>query len=540
MASQPGFTVFFVVALLNFFGSVIQGVAGIGDAIFLQVMWAIAASANKAFEKTPLGTESVKVVALIMYIRLLFMSPLIVYLGLSDSIFSKQMVIMMAIPSTILSVVGVWLLPYAPDKLLKQLLAYSSFFFAFVYGCILVKNQYLKSSQLAKIKEKNIVITEESDAIKKEAQMAQDPGLMSMHASFVMNTPRGDILSNRGGKGNNDNHNSALNVSQSGMNSSQQLSNGSIIIQHVAQERSSQLQNSFTFPRNNRSFVSGHFSNNNYAGSVTTIDPDTGLQEGTTEAFMSTTGGGIFSADEARIPHPTEDNAPPLSPGKLSPLATLTYTRVRINRNLDENGKIKMTTKIGAAVAASVAGIMTSLTGVNAPPQIIFILLFDAPNYIVRVNFSAQSIPSNVLRFILGIPNGLFSWDQIPLFLDVVVFGFAGVVVGNHVGRMLGPNAFNYFVLCLLLLSALSMVTKNLYFLVPCVVFTAVTTVGFAYYENKQSKAKVDEQRVQELEIEQRVYDVYEDLIRNNNSFVGPGVLQGARGPLQPGVQPQQ
>lgn len=154
----------------------------------------------------------------------------------------------------------------------------------------------------------------------------------------------------------------------------------------------------------------------------------------------------------------------------------MTFTRVRINRNLDSSGHIRLATKVGAAVAASLAGLMASLTGVNAPPQIIFILLFDAPNYMVRVNFSVQSIPANLIRFVMAANQHLFTWDQVPLFIVTIVFGYAGVFVGHHIGCVLGPKSFNLFVLCLLLLSAMVTITSSVTILLFSTFLTVMAT----------------------------------------------------------------
>lgn len=46
-----------VLAVFNFLASIIQGVAGVGDAIFLMVLWYIACEMDhETFLSTPLGT----------------------------------------------------------------------------------------------------------------------------------------------------------------------------------------------------------------------------------------------------------------------------------------------------------------------------------------------------------------------------------------------------------------------------------------------------------------------------------------------------
>ncbi|CBZ29959.1 hypothetical protein, unknown function [Leishmania mexicana MHOM/GT/2001/U1103] len=488
--------VYVTLAAFNFASSIIQGVAGIGDAILIQVLWLLASNLSDDFNRTPLGDSPVRAVALIMYIRLLFMSPLVVYLGIDDSVFSKQMAIMMAVPSTILTVVGVILYTRLDTSTLKKILGFTCFLFTLVYIGIMIYRAWRKKRQVEELKSRNVKLMVEANALEEEAQLSLKTSMVNLHASFVHNVPNNSIFAMRppppGGHG-------GLGVRTLYMTPAPDSSmlHGST----VAMQGSTIIAQSVT------------------AGE---IDARTGLPADTTEAFLSTIGGEVFVGPETQVPRVNEENVPKLTPSKISPSRTMTFTRVRINRNIDANGKIKMSTKISAAVAASLAGIMASLTGVNAPPQIIFILLFDAPNYIVRVNFSAQSIPGNVVRFIMAVWNGSFTWAMIPLMIDVVIFGFAGVFVGNRIGRLLGPQSFNVFVLCLLLLCSLAMVGKWQNLLIICTILTGIITVACGYFENKRNKPIIEKQRVSELEVEKRLYDCMEELQRSSNGFVQP------------------
>lgn len=495
--------VYLTLALINFLGSIIQGVAGMGDAILLQVMWYIACEISPDnFKHTPLGPEPVAAVALLMYVRLLFMAPLVVYLSLSDGIFSKSMTIMMAIPSTILSIIGVIIFKMLDGKgdVLKLVLGLSSLFFALVYACILGLRVLKNKRRMEALKEKKVKVTVEAEAIKEEARMSRNQSFTNLQASFVQRIPNFNLLVGqlpaRTNLGNNNNPAAPLT-----------------------------LPEPVSFTRSGQDVPSHDVTN------ATDTPPQPaghvpGFPVGTQEVFVSTITRDPFVAQEAAQPQPTEDNVPPLSPSKLSPSRTMTYTRVRVNRNLDNRGKIKMSTKVGAAVAASVAGLMASLTGVNAPPQIIFILLYDAPNYIVRVNFSAQSIPSNIFRFALAVGLRKFTADQIPIFFVSIVFGYTGVFVGNAVGRLLGPKSFNLFVLSLLLLSSLVMVTRSAALLMLCTIGAFSATAAFAYWENVRNKPILKEQQQAEMEIEKRMYDVMEELQRSFNTNFQPPSLQ--------------
>lgn len=486
-------------ALFNFLGSIIQGVAGIGDAICIQVFWLIACElAPDSFLTSALGSEPVRAVALIMYIRLLFMSPLVVYLGLSESIFSQSMTIAMAIPSTILSVIGVLLLAKLDTATIKRFLGLTCFGFAIVYGMIIAYRFWRKQSRVRELKARQVRLVNEAEAIAEEAQQSHNTSLVNLHSSFVHNVPNNSIFALRAPP--------------------------PPPLSTIASLSEAGSDGRFAMAPSHRGSVIASTTGESV------VDARTGLPEDTTEAFLSTITGDIYTAPEAHKPNVNEENVPPLTPSKVSPSRTMTYTRVRINRNLDANGKIKLSTKIGASVAASVAGFMTSLTGVNAPPQIIFILLYDAPNYIVRVNFSAQSIPGNIVRFLMVAVNGpfVFTWAMVPLFLDCIIFGFAGVFVGNQVGRLLGPQSFNIFVLCLLLLCSLAMVNRSVVGLTLCLIITLIVTVVAAYLENKRNKPIIEAQREAELEIEKRLYDCLEELQRCNNSFFPLGHLHNS------------
>ncbi|GET91907.1 hypothetical protein, unknown function [Leishmania tarentolae] len=488
--------VYVTLAVFSFTSSIIQSVTGIGDALLIQVLWLLACNLSDDFNRTPLGNSPVRAVALIMYIRLLFMSPLVVYLGIDDSIFSKQMTIMMTVPSTIFTVVGLILYMRLDTGTLKEILGFACFLFALVYVSIMIYRDWRKKRQVEELKSRNVKLVVEADALQEEAQLSLKTSMVNLHASFVHNVSNNGIFSMRppppGGHG-------SLGVRTL----------------YMAPPPDANLLHGSAVAMPGRTII---------AQSVTAgeIDARTGLPADTTEAFLSTIGGEVFVRPETQEPRVNEENVPKLTPSKISPSRTMTFTRVRINRNIDANGKIKMSTKISAAVAASIAGIMASLTGVNAPPQVIFILLFDVPSYMVRVNFSAQSIPGNVVRVIMAVWNGSFTSAIIPLMIDVVIFGFAGVFVGNRLGRLLGPQSFNVFVLCLLLLCSLAMVSEWQNLLIICTILTGIVTVVCGYLENQRDKPIIEQQRLSELKVEKRLYDCLEELQCSDKSFMQP------------------
>ncbi|KAG5495127.1 hypothetical protein JKF63_02180 [Porcisia hertigi] len=490
MASEQTttFLVFFTLAVFNFASSIIQSVAGIGDALLMHVLWLLACTLSDDFNRTPLGNSPVRAVALIMYIRLFFLSPLVVYLGLNDSVFSMQMTIMMAVPSAILTMIGVILYTKLDTSSLEKILGFTCFLFALMYMGIIVYRAWRKRRQMEELKARNVKLVVEFDAVEKEARPNRMTNLAALHANFML---------------------TVSNNSPSSMRPPPPSGQGSFMLR--APDPSIQGDS-----------VVGMPGSTIIADGVSARGKDarTGLPADTTDAFLSTISGEVFVAHETQLSYVNEENVPPLTPSKISPSRTMTFTRVRINRNIDANGKIKMSTKIGAAVAASLAGFMASLTGVNAPPQIIFILLFDAPNYIVRVNLSAQSIPGNIIRFIMAVWNGSFNQAMIPLMIVVVVFGFAGVFVGNHIGRLLGPQSFNVFVVCLLLLCSLAMVGEWQTLLTICTILTGIITVGCGYFENKSNKPIIERQLLSELKVEKRMYNCLEELKRNSSSVV--------------------
>ncbi|KAK7197879.1 hypothetical protein NESM_000742200 [Novymonas esmeraldas] len=420
------------VALLafNFLASVIQGITGFGDAILLQVVWFTASElAPDIFNKTPLGISPVKAVTLLMYCRIIFSAPVLAYLSFGDGIFSLQMTLAMAVPSTLTALAGMFVFRGADGDSLKLVLGVSSLVFAVLYVVILAAKLVMRRRKLQQL------------------HSTGAPGPNAAHATAVTIIPESAAV-------------------QADWNSNRRRSEWS---------------------------GDGGVSQEEEAAEGAEASP----------TFVSTTSGSPFTRREA-VPRSITESAaaPPLTPSKMSPTRTLVYTRVRVNRNLTEEGKIKISTKVGAACAATVSGLMGSLTGVGAPPQIIFILLFDVPAYIFRVNFSVQSIPSAAIRFIFACSTGMLTKDMVPLFFTSVVGGYAGLVAGVMLGKVLGPKSYNVFVLALLLLSSLIMITTSVMVLMSFTAVGAIVTVGVAVYERRQTGAKVAAQHAAQLELE--------------------------------------
>ncbi|KPA81185.1 hypothetical protein ABB37_04523 [Leptomonas pyrrhocoris] len=425
-------TVLFFLILFNLSASIIQGVTGFGDAILLQVLWYTATVISPdIFNATALGDSPVRAVTLLMYCRIVFSTPVLAYMSLHDGVFSLQMTIAMAIPSTLTALGGIFIFRGATSEELKLVLGISGLAFAAMYVVTLIAKYVLRRRKLRRL------------------GAGQHHGA-AMEATAVTILPETDAVE------------ADLNASR------------------------------------NSSFTRESAPQNGGQPSVDAASP----------AFVSISTGSPFRRTEAEAREVTESGAgvevPPLTPSKLSPSNTMSYTRVRVNRNLDENGKIKLSTKIGAAIAAAVSGIMGSLTGVGAPPQIMFILLFDVPQYIMRVNFAMQSIPSAALRFIYACSTGLFTKEMIPLFATSVISGYLGIYFGVKLGKMLGPKSYNVFVLVLLLLSSLVMITESVAVLVGFTACTTLLTVGAAVYEHRQTAAKVKLQVEMETELEER------------------------------------
>ncbi|CAD2217674.1 hypothetical protein ADEAN_000515400 [Angomonas deanei] len=145
---------------------------------------------------------------------------------------------------------------------------------------------------------------------------------------------------------------------------------------------------------------------------------------------------------------------------------------------------------------------MGSLTGVGGPAQIIFILLFDVPNYMIKVNFCMQSIPSAAVRFFAALFNGTLKSGMIPYFINSLIAGYVGIYIGSRMGKLVGPMSYNIFVLGLLLISSLIMITNNVWLLMGSLLVTLTITIGVAYWELKKMKPAVDSQRALEKELD--------------------------------------
>lgn len=210
-----------------------------------------------------------------------------------------------------------------------------------------------------------------------------------------------------------------------------------------------------------------------------------------TPIFLSVISGSPFTLREAQPPSIVDPcsqffSLPPLTPSKVSPLHTLTTTRVRVNRHLSPDGTILLSTNIGATVAAAVSGIVGALHGVGAPVYLIFSALLDVPSYMNQVNFSMQVIPNAVLRVLLAWWVSLFNSAEISFFILSLIGGYLGLVVGRKMGRNLGPRSCSVFALSLLLLTSLVMMTAKMWIIAIGIPLLTIFTLGVACYEDSK------------------------------------------------------
>lgn len=313
-----------------------------------------------------------------MYVRIIFSAPIVALLSLRSGVFSKKMTLIMAIPSLIFCIAGMFVFTAVDGRTLKLVLGYSCLVFAAIYFVALVVNFVRQHPRLRRTRAaptRAEVDAEEWNAAREclvQAEKTPAPIPSDTSAIRAANAP---------------------------------------------------------------------------------WDDGAGVCVQVTSAAAST----MTAAEAEAVP--------------------------RRNRNFDEHGKIKTSTKVCAGVASALSGVMGSLTGVGAPPQIIFILLLDVPNSIIRINFCLSSIPSAAFRFIMACSKPLLSVEMIPMLVTSVLSGYAGIYAGYRLGQIFGPRSYSVFVLLLLIVASLIMMTTNLIILLSSIVLMVVVTTITAVYE---------------------------------------------------------
>jgi len=126
-----------VLAVSSLLASLVQGVVGFGDALVLHVLWYTASTiAPGSFP------EPVRTVVLLLYVRVVFVAPLVLYLTRRDGLFSLSMAAATSAASTIAAVVGVFLFADMAEAGVAMALGTSSLVFA-ALGVVVVAGRLL-------------------------------------------------------------------------------------------------------------------------------------------------------------------------------------------------------------------------------------------------------------------------------------------------------------------------------------------------------------------------------------------------------------
>ncbi|KAG5495125.1 hypothetical protein JKF63_02178 [Porcisia hertigi] len=428
-----GFVVHASLLAFNFFTSIIQCTTGFGDAIVLQVLWFIATEvAPHIFNETSLGDSPVKAATLLIYCRVTILTPALAYLSFCDGIFSPQLTTLMAVPSTLTALVGLFVFSKASGDHLEMVLGVSSLIFATLYAALLASKHELCKRMVQRLRGNSW------------------NSARPTHLTRLGITPE----STKAETNLNPIHGKRVRGKTTFLASSAKVDNTAGI-----------------------TFVS------------TTTEPPFTYREATPQLLADS----VRSASQR-----------PLTPSEVRPTSTGLVAWSRITCNPTEDDKIKISTKVSASCAAAVSGMMGSLTGVAAPAHIIFIAFLDVPAYVMHVNLIMQSIPSAVLRFIFACSTAVFKLDMAPLFFTSVVGGYAGLMAGVLLGRVLGPESHSVFVLALLLLVSLVTITHSGPILISLSVGCAIVTAVAAVNERQKAAIEVGVRQAMEEEWEAR------------------------------------
>lgn len=491
--------------IFNFLASIIQGLTGFGDAVLLHVLWYTACvSKPDVFLSTPLGENSVSAVALLMYVRIIFSAPLLAYMSLEDGVFSWSMTIAMVIPSFTCAVGGVFVFrSLQHGDTLKRILGVSSLIFAVLYAVIVAGKYVWRRKRVKALMEKTWRRRKNRDK-RVQGALPTDDALAAVDAAAKGPSTSAAISSPVGGETRREGRLTGL-CDAKAQDVLVEAPETDLAEEEVTAARSIGSANA----RLGRGPLTPNLKErtdkqNGEEVTVHDVAEEAEGEEDEPTVYLSLETGSPFYQSEAQHIPVTEEgpSVPVLTLARVSPTSTLTYTRVRVNRNLDANGKIKRSTKIAAAISAAFTGVMGSLTGVGAPPQIIFILLLDVPQYVILVNFCMQSIPSALARFVMACAMHLFHPDMVPIFVNALIAGYAGLFVGMRLGKLMGPTSYSTFVFSILMLASLIMITTSSALLVVATVLCTGVCVCTAWWERRcERTARIAAQRAVEASI---------------------------------------
>lgn len=496
---------FLTVGVVFFGCSVFETVFSLSVDVLLQVLWTcFSATFPDAFRKN-FGVDPIKTMATVLFVRHGVFNPLQYYLNHDQYVFSLRAVVWLAAGNTIAVIVGSLFFLILTEHTLRLLLGISSIVWVGVILAYLGKSTLDYRKEMVEFRNTGVTVSRECDLFDpnepagKTFPSCEEPkaiaGSSSVHPPFnrlPVNWRRRAECSQALEDGEEEDKEALDNGRRMKRVSARGVVEGDTEeIESEPQERKGELYRKEEDVEEKKVGMSSSAPLGPHSRETGRTRPPL------LEVFLSTVTNDIFYSDEATTPQLHESFVPPLTPSKLSPCSTMSFTHVRINRVV-QNGVISKKCLIGGAIAATIAGGFSAIVGVSSPAIFFYVLAFDLPMYLFHNILLAQTIPGGLVLLLDAFIHSAKNADVAGIVLLFLIAHSAGMLVGRKLRpRSTGKQSRLLYMCGLLFCQAAILVSgasKQIF--LPVIIFFLVW-IGFSYHESSRVK--------QELQLHQEI-----------------------------------
>lgn len=537
--------IIFLIALIFFGTSVFETIFSINADVLLQVMWSFFRVALPDTYCESVGTPPIQMMTTILAVRHLIFNGVHYYLNRDRRVFSDRVVRWMAGGYAGAAFVGSIFFFYLGESALRFILGISSLFW---FGAIMV---YLGKSMMDSRRERGelraggVTVSRECNLFGSgTSERSSGTKVFTLGAQvrrssfrFPINWRRQGLQEGekrreeedreeRGGTGVVREGWQAVGQrrpkgsTQEGVPSTELLEVEVVHPNYIEEEEKELMEDSTKHERHGGLFSSSILSHVQRNPARTPPPP-------LLEVFLSAVTNDVFYSHEATTPQLRESFVPALTPSKLSPCSTMTFTHVRINRVV-KDGMISKACFFGGVIVATVAGVLASFIGVSSPETFFFQMMFNPPSYLFLNILLAHAIPGSVLRVLILLIGGGYRLDTIGIVVVFSITYLAGIFVGSHLSpRSLGKQSTVLYMCGLLLCQTGLLIAGSLMeILVPFILFFIVFCVS-VYLESSRVKKELRLYNEIQQQREERRRLALEVLQREPSSTIhGPSVRE--------------
>jgi len=164
--------------------------------------------------------------------------------------------------------------------------------------------------------------------------------------------------------------------------------------------------------------------------------------------------------------------------------------------------------------ASNLCGLMVTLAGIGSPPMIIVVLLFNIPVSLTRFTLPVGATFGAVIRLAYALHAGMVTLDRWPFYIPATTAGLIGLYIGVRIGNVLTPSMYSAAIFVLLNLAGIVMLTSNTFVTVPILIMSTTALIFKHFWLDVEERRRIQFEAAQNaLKEEEELFGV-----GNNNS----------------------